>query len=93
MDVWYYLDADSGLPHIYGHGVTEGEVEHVLRGSGGDLPANRGARMKIGQTVAGRYLQVIYTPDGEGGVFVITAHEMNDMAKKAFLRRRRSKGK
>lgn len=31
MDVRYHFDPDAGLPHIYGHGVTEAEVEHVLR--------------------------------------------------------------
>jgi hypothetical protein len=90
MEVRYFADAETGQPHIYGHGVTEAEVEHVLRGSGEDLPAARGARMKLGQTGAGRYLQVIYVPDEDGeGIFVITAYELQDKAKKAFRRRRR----
>ena len=66
MEVRYFLDAETGQPHIYEHGVTEGEVDQVLRGSGEDLPAARGSRMKLGQTGAGRYLQVIYVPDEDG---------------------------
>ena len=27
VDIRFYLDPDTGLPHIYGHGVTEEEVE------------------------------------------------------------------
>jgi hypothetical protein len=75
MEVRYYLDPDTRQPHIYGHGVTEDEVEHVLRGAGEDLSAARNSRMKLGQTAAGRYLQVIYVPDeNPGSVFVITAY-------------------
>ena len=92
MDIRYFLDPETGLPHIYGHGVTEEEVEQVLRGPGEDLPAARASRMKLGQTAAGRYLQVIYVPDEEpGSVFVITAYELRSKAKKAYRRRQRRK--
>ena len=67
MDFRYHLDPETGLPHIYGHGVTEEEVEQVLRASGGDVPGRRGSRMKLGRTAAGRHLQVIYSPDEEPG--------------------------
>ena len=94
MDIRYYLDPRTGQPHIYGHGVTEAEVEQVLRGPGEDLPAQRDSRMKLGQTAAGRYLQVIYVPDEDPrGVFVITAYELRGKAKRAFRRRRRGRGK
>ena len=37
--------------------------------------------MKLGQTGAGRYLQVVYVPDKDGeGVFVITAYELKGKA-------------
>ncbi len=29
MEFRYYLDADTGQPHIYEHGVTEQEVEEA----------------------------------------------------------------
>lgn len=92
MQVRYHRDADTGQPHIYGHGVRESEVEEILRGPGEDLPAARDSRMKLGQTEGGRYLQVIYVPDQDAGsVFVITAYELQGKAKKAFRRRQRRK--
>jgi hypothetical protein len=65
MKVRYYLDPDTGEPHIYGHGVTEEEVEHILRHPGEDLPGRDDSRQALGQTAAGRYLRVIYVPDPE----------------------------
>ena len=65
MEIRYFLDSDTGQPHIYGHGVTEEEVESILRGAGEDLPGSRGSRIKLGQTAGGRYLQVIYVPDDD----------------------------
>lgn len=92
MDVRYYIDPDSGEPHIYEHNVGEEEVEQVLRGPGEDFPAKQGSRMKLGQTIAGRYLQVIYVPDEDAdSIFVITAYELGSKAKKAFRRRQRRK--
>jgi hypothetical protein len=92
MDIRYHCDPDTGLPHIYGHGVTEEEVEQVLRGPGDDFPARRDSRMKLGQTATGRYLQVIFVPDEDRtGVFVITAYELKGKSKKAFRRRQRRK--
>lgn len=90
MEVRYFLDPETNHPHIYGHGVTEEEVEQILCGSGEDFPAARGSRMKLGQTSAGRYLQIIYVPDEDGeGLFVITAYDLQGKAKKAFRRRQR----
>lgn len=92
MDVRYYLNPETDLPHIYDHGVTETEVEEVLRASGEDLPGARDSRMKLGQTLAGRYLQVIYVPDEDpNSVFVITAYELRGKAKSAYRRRQRRK--
>ena len=90
MEVRYNLNEETGLPHIYDPGINEQEVEDVLFGPGGDAPARRNARMKVGQTGQGRYIQVIYSPDEDGeGVFVITAYELDERAKKAFRRKRR----
>jgi hypothetical protein len=92
MEVRYHVDPDTGQPHIYGHGVTEKEVEEVLRGRGEDVRGTRGSRRKIGQTMAGRYLQVFYVPDEDPeSVFVITAYEPQGKAKRAFRRRQRRK--
>ena len=92
MDVRYHRNPETGLPHIYAHGIREHEVEEVLRGPGEDLPAARDSRMKLGQTAGGRYLQVIYVPDeNPASVFVVTAYELQGKAKLAFRRRQRRK--
>ena len=94
MDVRFFFDEHTGLPHIHVHGITESEVEEVLRASGEDLPAKQSSRMKLGQTMAGRYLQVIYVPDDDLlGIFVVTAYELQGKAKQAYRRRRRKRGK
>ncbi len=92
MDVRFYHDADTGQPHIFGHGVSEAEVEEVLRGAGEDLAARKGSRMKLGATLAGRCLAVIYVPrENPNEVFVITAYELQGKSRKAFRRRQRRK--
>ena len=30
MNIRFYSDPETGLPHIYNHGVTEDEVEDVF---------------------------------------------------------------
>ena len=93
MDLRFLIDPETELPHIYGHGVTEAEVREVLSRRGEDVRGDEDSRMKIGQTVAGRYLQVIYVPDPGGeSAFVITAYDLKPKAKKAFRRRQRRKG-
>jgi len=92
MEIRFYEDPDTGLPHIYGHDVAEDEVRQVLRACGEDLPGTRNSRIKLGQTAAGRYLQVIYVPDEDPEcVFVITAYELRGKAKTAYRRRQRRK--
>jgi hypothetical protein len=90
MDFRYHLDPETGLPHIYGHGVTEAEAEHVLRHPSEDRSGRDGSRHALGQTAEGRYLRVIYVPDDEGdGVFVVTAYEIRGKPLQAYRRRRR----
>lgn len=82
----HYLDTDTGQPHIYGHGVSGEEVEHVLRHAGEDLPARDQSRQALGQTAAGHYLRVIYVPDPDSeSVFVITAYELAGKPLKAYV--------
>ena len=48
MAVWnirYYIDPETGPPHIYAHNVKENEVEDVLRRPGEDRQGNEGARI------------------------------------------------
>lgn len=92
MDVRFYIDPETGLPHIYRHGVAEQEVEDVLARPMEDRPAREGARVAIGQSESGRYLRVIYVPDPvPDSVFVITAYLLGPKALRALRRRRRRK--
>lgn len=90
MEVRYYIDPESGEPHIYEHGVTGDEVEFVLRHAGEDIPGREDSRQALGQTASGRYLRVIYVPDPEpGSVFVVTAYDLRGKPLQAYRRRRR----
>ncbi|BFU95799.1 MAG: hypothetical protein NTNFB02_25210 [Nitrospira sp.] len=92
MKIRFYLDSETGLPHIYGHAVNEEEVEEVLRAPGEDRPGREGSRVAMGQTLAGRYLRVIYAPDPEpDSIFVITAYQLAGKPLMAYRRRRRKK--
>jgi hypothetical protein len=92
MNIRFYVDPETGEPHIYGHGITEEEVSHVIENPGEDRPGREGARVAIGQTKSGRYLRAIYVPE-PGGAFVITAYELRGKPLIAYRRRRRRKGK
>lgn len=93
MNVRFYVDPETGEPHIYGHQVTEEEVADVLRNPGEDRPGQEGSRSAIGSTRAGRYLRVIYVPDPEpGSVFVVTAYELKGKPLTAYRRRQRRRG-
>ena len=92
MDARYYIDRGTGEPHIYGHAVSEPEVEDVLGRPLEDRPGREGSRVAIGQTRGGRFLRVVYVPDGQpGSVFVITAYELGPKALRALRRRRKKK--
>jgi len=90
MNARYYIDPETGYPHIHNHDVEEHEVEDVLSSPGEDRPAQEGSRSAIGQTREGRYLRVIYVPDAEpNSVFVITAYELRAKSLAAYRRRMR----
>jgi hypothetical protein len=94
MDFRYFLDPDTGQPHIHGHGVTEAEVEFIVQDPGEDLPGRDESRQALGQTESGRYLRVIYVPDpNPGSVFIVTAYELTGKPLAAYRRRQRRRGK
>jgi len=93
MNIRFYVDPVSGEPHIYTHGVSEDEVEDVLRAPGEDSPGRDGSRVALGQTPPGRYVRVMYVPDPEPqSVFVVTAYELRGRPLAAYRRRRRRRG-
>ena len=93
MDVRFYVDPEIDEPHIHGHRVSEEEVVEILARPGEDRPGSEESRVAIGQTLAGRYLRVIYVLDPElDGVFVITAYELTGKPLVAYRGRQRRRG-
>lgn len=93
MKVRYNMDVDTGLPHMYRHGVSEDEVEDILTHP---LEARRGeggSTVLMGKTQSGRFLRVIaaFDPDRQG-CFVITAYDVRGKALQGLRRRMRKRG-
>jgi hypothetical protein len=87
MELRFWIDPDTDLPHIYNHDVTEDEVRHLLGRRGLDYPDRGRARSRLGQTSAGRHLKVVYVPDPGGrSAFVVTAYELRGKALQAYRR-------
>ena len=94
MNIRFYKDTETGLPHIYKHGVAEDEVEDVLLNPGEKRSGSRQSKVVIGQTQSGRYLRIVYVEDPEpDSVFVVTAYELTGKPLTAYRRRQRRKGK
>lgn len=92
MNLRFYVDPETGQPHLSRHGVSEHEAEDVLERPLEDRPGRDGARVAIGQTRAGRYIRVIYVPDPEPeSVFVITAFDLGAKPLRALRRRRKNR--
>jgi hypothetical protein len=92
MELKFYIDPETELPHIYGHGVTETEVREVLARPGLVLKGDGNSRITLGQTAAGRYLKVVHAPTKDGkGIFIITAYELRGKELQAYRRRRKRK--
>ena len=94
VNIRFYIDPETGEPHIYNHDVDEEEVEDVLESPGEDRPGRDGSRLALGQTRGGRFLRVIYVRDPQpDSIFVITAYELRGNPLLAYRRRLRKKGR
>lgn len=92
MNIRFYYDPETNLPHIYNHNVDEQEVEDILINPGEDRLGRDDSRVAIGQTIEGRYLRVIYVRDPQpDSVFVITAYELTGKPLTAYRKRKRQK--
>ena len=90
MFIRYFINRATGLPHIYDHGVSQAEVEQVLRDPDEDAPSRDGSRVAIGRTAGGRLLKVIYKFDPKRPYyFVITAYDVAGKPLTAYNRRER----
>jgi Domain of unknown function (DUF4258) len=94
VNIRFYLDQTTGLPHVYNHDVDEDEIEQVLTNSDEDRPGSKESRVAIGRTDAGRILRIIYVRDPRpDSVFIVTAYELRGKPLVAFRRRMRKKHK
>jgi hypothetical protein len=92
MKVGYYANPRMGLPHIYGHDVSEMEVEQVLERPAEDFRGSDASRCAVGPTSTDRTLRVIYVSGPQpNSVFVITAYDLR--AKPLLAHRRRMRRK
>ena len=92
MEIRFYIDPETDLPHIYNHQVREQEVEEVIYNPGEDRQGRDDSRVAISQTYSGRYLKIIYVNDlDSNSIFVITAYELTGKPLAAYKRRRRKK--
>jgi hypothetical protein len=92
MRLRFYIDPETGTPHIHKHRVSEAECEEILASAGEDRLGRDGSRIAIGRTLSGRLLRVIYVPDPQAdSYFVITGFELQGKAALAYRRRRRKK--
>ena len=92
MNIRFFIDPKTDVPHIYGHGVSENEVEEVLINAAEDRPGEEGSRVALGRTLAGRFLRVICVPDPiPESVFFITAYPLMGKPLTAFRRRKKPK--
>ena len=90
LSVRFYEDPETGLPHIFGHNVTEEEVWEVLKNVGEDRSGYDETRYLIGQTDSGRFLRLIYRKFSEE-ILIITAYDVKGKDLHAFKRRRKKK--
>jgi hypothetical protein len=90
MEYRFNRDADSGLAHCEQHNVSEREVIDVLQRPVEKFRRRDGTLVANGQTMAGRYLRVIFREYSEEDyIFVITAYDLTGKAKQAYRRRHR----
>jgi hypothetical protein len=90
MEISFFIDRDTGDPHVAAHGIQTWEAAEVLQHPEYDYNGREGTRIAVGQTHAGRYLRVIYRRNPlDDSRFVITAYELSQKAKSALRRRRR----
>lgn len=59
MNIRFFIDPQTDVPHIYGHKVWEDEVEEILLSPVEDRPGKEGSRIAVGRTASGRFLRVI----------------------------------
>ncbi|NLI78445.1 MAG: DUF4258 domain-containing protein [Candidatus Riflebacteria bacterium] len=90
MKVCFYMDPETGEPHIFKHGITEDEVYSLLENPKEDQACRGGARIARGMADSGRFLRVVYAKH-QNEIVVITGWVMAGNELKAYRRRNRNR--
>jgi len=90
MNVRFFIDPETDLPHILKHGVTEEEAEEVVLDPVEDQRTRGDARIARGKAGSGRFIRVVYS-EREDGLLIITAWAMDGNELKAYRRRNRNR--
>ena len=86
MEIRFYIDPETDLPHIYRHQVSEKEVQEIFISPSVETPGRDGARLITGRTEEGRFLRVVYVTDPENySYFVITAYDLTGGQLRDFM--------
>ena len=51
MSIGFHIDAESGEPHIFNHGVEEREVEDILASPGEDVQGEKVHELQLARLV------------------------------------------
>jgi hypothetical protein len=90
--VRFYIDPETGEPHIWRHHVSCEEAIEILARPIETRASQGTSRVANGRTAAGRYLRVIYVPDPEPfSVFVVTGWQLEGQSLKGMRRRMKRK--
>lgn len=82
--------AEESEDHIARHGVTPEEVQEALYARPRWItPGRSETTLVFAMTDAGRYLLVVIAPAQDGGVYVVTARDLNDSERRTFRRKGR----
>jgi hypothetical protein len=86
MNFRFYIDPETGDPHIFCHRVSEEEVIEIFLSPSVETPGRDGARLIVGRTEEGRFLRVVYVRDPEpDSYFVITAYDLTGRQLRDFM--------
>lgn len=92
MRLRFYIDPETGEPHIHNHHVEEWEVWDICDEPLESRPGGDGTTVLLGQTRNGRFIRVICRRDEHrDSTLIITAYEPGPQAIRGLRRRRKKK--
>jgi hypothetical protein len=93
VNIEYWDNPKTGLPHILDHSVEPAEVAEVFSGKPLLRPGRDGTTVALGPTVAGRFLKIVFRKREDGVIFVITGYAASANSVKLYRRYYKKKQK